>query len=314
VKEIRHTVILITYNQENYIEMALRSALEQDTLPFEIIIGDDSSTDDTFNIVLNIQKEYPNIIKLFRHKKNLGVFKNIEFLREKVTGDVVTFLAGDDYLNYGLFTELNNVIRLNNINLDDDYYVIPNISILQLNGNTRTVDNYANRQLNSFKQRIRYSLMCGAIGISTSLLKKVSPYRTDIGYHADWLWSLELDFKCKKQYYTPFVAFTYRASVGVSHTTNKEAQGKSLVKTLTIIKSQFSNELDRKDKLYLNLVYRFEMYKASRNVSDYLIFLFLYVRNIRNIDSNNYIRNYKNIIPIPILLSLISLKSFIKRL
>ncbi len=156
---IRHSVILITYNQESYIEMSLRSVLEQDTAPFEIIIGDDSSTDNTFNILSNIQKDYPEIIKLFRHEKNKGVFKNIDFLREKVTGDLVTFLAGDDYLNPGLFSELNDLIRQNGISTEEDYYVIPNISILELNGKIRIIDNFANRHLNPFKQRLRYSLM-----------------------------------------------------------------------------------------------------------------------------------------------------------
>ena len=292
--------------------MSLRSALEQDTMPFEIIIGDDSSTDNTFNILYNFQKEYPSIIKLFRHKKNLGVFKNIDFLRERVTGDIVTFLAGDDYFNPGLFTELNNIIWQNGINTKDDYYIVPNISILQLNGKSRIVNNYANRHLNPFKQRIRYSLICGAIGISTSLLKRISPYRTDIGYHADWLWSLELDFKCKMHYYTPFVAFTYRASVGVSQTTNKEVLDSSLREALTIIKKQFSNSLDRKDKLFLEFVEKLFRYRLNPDVVSYILLITGWVKNWNNYTKECDLITKYTFVPKSVIVFMVKIKSLIK--
>ena len=49
---------LITYNQEKYIKEAVLSALSQTYHPLEIIISDDCSTDNTFDIVRETINNY----------------------------------------------------------------------------------------------------------------------------------------------------------------------------------------------------------------------------------------------------------------
>ncbi|WP_456486149.1 glycosyltransferase family 2 protein, partial [Hydrogenimonas sp.] len=54
----------ISYNHEKYIESALDSILMQKTdFPFEIIVRDDCSTDQTQNIIKKYAKKFPSIIK-----------------------------------------------------------------------------------------------------------------------------------------------------------------------------------------------------------------------------------------------------------
>lgn len=92
------SVIVLTYNHEEYIQQALDSILMQDVdFKYEILIGDDASTDHTGQIVKKYACAYPNIIHAFQRKENLGATKNLYDLQEKATGRYLAYLEGDDY-------------------------------------------------------------------------------------------------------------------------------------------------------------------------------------------------------------------------
>ena len=71
--------LLFTYNHEKYVKYALESAINQDYSPLEIIISDDHSTDETYQIIEEIIKKYKgkNKIILNRMEKNIGVGAHI---------------------------------------------------------------------------------------------------------------------------------------------------------------------------------------------------------------------------------------------
>lgn len=94
------SILCPTYNQENYIEKAIDSFLMQETnFPFEIIIHDDASTDNTANIVKIYTEKYPNIIKsIFQEENQYSQEKMILlFLFEKAKGKYYALCEGDDY-------------------------------------------------------------------------------------------------------------------------------------------------------------------------------------------------------------------------
>lgn len=94
------SVASITYNHEDYISEALDGILMQKTdFPFEIIVHDDCSVDNTVNILKEYVKKYPNIIKLILQKENQysqgkKIFKIIS---QKVKGTYIAWCEGDDY-------------------------------------------------------------------------------------------------------------------------------------------------------------------------------------------------------------------------
>ncbi len=92
------SVAVITYNQQNTIRKTIDSILSQkyDSL-FEIIIGDDCSSDETRNICLQYQKMYPALIKLIIQNSNQGIVKNFADTILLCKGEYITFCAGDDY-------------------------------------------------------------------------------------------------------------------------------------------------------------------------------------------------------------------------
>ena len=91
------SVIVICYNQELTIAKALDSVLRQkcDHL-FEIIIGDDSSSDSTRKICEQYAEQYPDIITLLPEECNLGLVRNYFRCLKACRGEYITDCAGDD--------------------------------------------------------------------------------------------------------------------------------------------------------------------------------------------------------------------------
>lgn len=92
------SVCVLTYNQEDYIKDTLEGILSQKTdFNFEIIIGEDRSSDETLNICLDYEKKYPSIIKVLKRKDNLGLLKNFSETIKHCQGEYIAYCEGDDY-------------------------------------------------------------------------------------------------------------------------------------------------------------------------------------------------------------------------
>ncbi len=99
-ENVKLTVWLSTYNQEEFVAQALDSILMQKTdFPFEIIAADDCSTDRTQEIILDYQKRYPDRIITFFPEKNLGGCRKLTACIDAglFRGDFLAYLEGDDY-------------------------------------------------------------------------------------------------------------------------------------------------------------------------------------------------------------------------
>jgi glycosyltransferase involved in cell wall biosynthesis len=92
------SVVIITYNQDQYIHQAIDSVLEQtDCREIEIIVGDDASTDNTKKILEEYKKKHPNVFTIISRKNNLGPSSNLYELFSHCTGEFVALLEGDDF-------------------------------------------------------------------------------------------------------------------------------------------------------------------------------------------------------------------------
>ncbi len=94
------SVIFITYNHEKYVEKALRSVLDQKTdFEFEVVIGEDCSTDSTREIIERVIKDYPKAIvrPIFREKNTGRPTLNVYETTMAAKGDYLAYLEGDDY-------------------------------------------------------------------------------------------------------------------------------------------------------------------------------------------------------------------------
>ena len=92
------SLLLLTYNHSEFIAQAINSILEQKVnFDYEILIGDDCSSDGTCEIVDSYAKKYPNLIKTIRSEQNVGALRNEKRLMEASQGKYIAFLEGDDY-------------------------------------------------------------------------------------------------------------------------------------------------------------------------------------------------------------------------
>lgn len=88
----------ITYNHEKYIADALEGFLNQKTdFDFEIVIGEDCSTDNTRKIIEEYMKKYPKKIILITSEKNVGVIENERRIYESSSGKYIAVCEGDDF-------------------------------------------------------------------------------------------------------------------------------------------------------------------------------------------------------------------------
>ena len=93
------SVLIITYNQERFIRQAIDSTLNQKTdFEYEILIGDDCSTDRTGEICAEYQKKHPDKIRFITADRNVRKFGgNLNRLRCRAHGEFIACLEGDDY-------------------------------------------------------------------------------------------------------------------------------------------------------------------------------------------------------------------------
>lgn len=91
------SVFVVTYNQEQYIRQCLDSiVMQKANFDFEVIIGEDCSTDSTATICDEYAEKYP-FIHVYHHPKNIGLLKNWEFVMNRCQGEYIALLEGDDY-------------------------------------------------------------------------------------------------------------------------------------------------------------------------------------------------------------------------
>lgn len=105
VYENELSVVLITYNHVDYIERSIQSILSQTTnFRFELLIGDDQSTDGTTEICKKYAKLYPKTVKLYLHQREnsikilgtpCGIFQ-IAFNLMEANGRFIAICSGDD--------------------------------------------------------------------------------------------------------------------------------------------------------------------------------------------------------------------------
>lgn len=93
----RLSICVVTYNHEKFIAGTLDSFLRQKTnFPFQIIVGDDASTDSTPQILRAYAEKYPDIVKPILREKNISPIKNSLDVYAHAKTEFVALCDGDD--------------------------------------------------------------------------------------------------------------------------------------------------------------------------------------------------------------------------
>lgn len=92
------SIRVITYNHGRYIAQCLESLVMQRTdFPFEIIVGEDCSTDNTLEIVMRYRERYPDLLTVITSETNVGAYNNTIRVAQACRGKYHAYCEGDDF-------------------------------------------------------------------------------------------------------------------------------------------------------------------------------------------------------------------------
>lgn len=92
------SVLMITYNHAEYLAEAIEGVVNQCCeFAFELIIGEDASTDATRLVAFEYQRRYPDIIRVVYAEQNVGMNANAVRIFERARGKYVAYCEGDDF-------------------------------------------------------------------------------------------------------------------------------------------------------------------------------------------------------------------------
>ncbi|MCL3853396.1 glycosyltransferase family 2 protein [Parabacteroides sp. GYB001] len=280
---IRISVFIVTYNQEMYVAQTIESILQQSVKPDEIVISDDCSQDGTWNIIQSYQAEYPEIIKAYRNDPNVGIFRNFNETTRKTTGNLVTCVAGDDFIKPGYFEHVVKCVKANGLNPDkDSFIIVPNVISLHSNGLETKHTNipYEHRNLLSYRLR---GLIDDRYGfVSRRSLDNTDDFIENIGLHGDFVWCFDRFIKTDKILFIDGYYPVYRQGVGIVSRTKEIDASKSLLKAIHILLQKYGSYFNKRDRLYIEYLKSKNMYISGKSISRYFILLYYTLLNTGN--------------------------------
>ena len=113
------SIIIQVYNAENFIKRCLDSIIKCNNKKLEIIIVDDCSVDNSYEICKSYENKY-DFIKLYKNKKNSGVSFSRNYGIEQARGDYITFVDSDDEISEDY---IKSVFEILNSKKDIDYII-----------------------------------------------------------------------------------------------------------------------------------------------------------------------------------------------
>lgn len=125
------SIIVPIYNSEKYLERCIDSLLKQSLKNIEIILVNDGSTDNSGKLCQKYEKENKNVFFIDGIHKGQGYARNIGL--KKSTGDYVTFVDSDDYVNENMCEVLYGISEQNNCDVSFCDYISTKKTIKKIN-------------------------------------------------------------------------------------------------------------------------------------------------------------------------------------
>ena len=150
---MKFTISIPCYNSEKWVRTAVESALRQDYQNLEVIAVDNESTDSTYEILIEIQKQYPQLIlhtapNIYRHSWDEA--RELSF--EIYTGDYITFMCSDDYVESNYVSNMAKVLEKANGKIKAIQSPIRNIR----NGTSEGLQTHSYKSLEELKNNLLY--------------------------------------------------------------------------------------------------------------------------------------------------------------
>lgn len=213
-------VLVICYKQEHLVGRALESVLCQKEWGLKnIIIQDDCSPDGTWNVLQDYAKKFPDIVKPFRNKCNLGIYGNLQsMMKNRGEADLYVHLSGDDAFCNGFFKTAQTFLETNPIPSFEPFSIYMDWKVIRANGLERVVRNHALKgDIPAFRLQLRGFIHPRGTLISKGTVDQYKQIPLEYGIPlAETVTDLQKTYFSRYIYYVPFVAAIYYANIGVS--------------------------------------------------------------------------------------------------
>jgi glycosyltransferase involved in cell wall biosynthesis len=104
------SICIPTYNQTIYLEKLMQSIVEQEYQDFEVVVSDDSTTEDVFKLVERYKTQLPDKIRYYRNSPSLGSPANWNYAISKANHEFIHLIHHDDY-----YTNSNSLKEMINL-------------------------------------------------------------------------------------------------------------------------------------------------------------------------------------------------------
>ena len=199
------SVVMPVYNSEKYVELAIKSILNQTYTKFEFLIFDDFSTDDSISII-NFYKKLDKRIKVFTFKKKMGLTKLLNYSLSLVKFKYVARMDSDDISQKDrLKLQFNYLLKNPKVGLVGSYVnIIDKMGYIKKKWKYPT-KNFQIRQHLAFESCVAHP----SVMFKVDLVRKVGGYREVTNLVEDYdLWT-RLSCVCEIQN-LPLFLLNYR--------------------------------------------------------------------------------------------------------
>ena len=187
------SICIPVYNAEKYIKETIESILNQTYKDFELIIIDNNSTDNTFNIINSFEDER---IKVFKNETNLGMVGNWNECLKKSSCQYIQFVCSDDILYKECIEEKVRALKSN----DNIVMVVCNTDIINSDGKRIFTRRFTLRKktikgekiaIKSFRRRTLFGEPSNVL-FRNIWKEKVGLFNEKLSYTPDWEYWLRL--------------------------------------------------------------------------------------------------------------------------
>ena len=109
------SVIVTVYNIGLFLPKCIDSILNQVFSDFELILVNDGSLDDSYDICLEYKRKDPRIILI--NKENGGLLSARKAGLNKARADYISFIDGDDWVDFDFLTSIYRIVELHNVDI-----------------------------------------------------------------------------------------------------------------------------------------------------------------------------------------------------
>ncbi|MCX6231081.1 MAG: glycosyltransferase family 2 protein [Bacteroidetes bacterium] len=207
------SICIPTYNGGKFISQQINSILPQLKSDDEIIISDDSSTDNTVQIIESFNDSR---IRILENNKFYSPVFNLENTLKEAKGEYIFLCDQDDIWNENKIATFLNYLNTNDLVVSDCDIINENGEVLNDSLYERTKPNY-----NFFKCLIRNPFLGNAMAFNRKILNKVLPFPKNIIMHDIWIGLVSL--KAGKVYFANEKLSSWRRhNLNVTNSIEKE--------------------------------------------------------------------------------------------